>query len=352
MADAMRELADAFDDHTGEAHGAVSRLLSSSEGWAVDAMKEHWGKVKASHLEQLPEVARLFADAMDVVADVIYGMKIKAEIELGAMAASVGISIGLAFVTGGLSALIGAAEIAAMREVVRRIIREAADQIVDQVIAMVTEPVAAKLEGMVADAVLELATDAFSPGTGDGYGHGAGGGKGATGMNLNSAGGPGGGGSGGGGKGGNIRLDHAEYEKAAGDLGRISENSLTRLNGSLDRAHGANSRTKGKDTFTQGIDGIVDGGVKGLKKAVGAIIRHNGELVPKNMRDTSKNSQWSNDHIHLRLDGTSHGPCDADWRLKHLDLRRCWALHTVERVRSHHRLRTRCVGPRGFSRVR
>ncbi|MDI3409137.1 hypothetical protein, partial [Streptomyces cavernicola] len=36
MADSLRELADAFDDHAGEAHGAVSRLLSSSEGWAVD----------------------------------------------------------------------------------------------------------------------------------------------------------------------------------------------------------------------------------------------------------------------------------------------------------------------------
>lgn len=53
MADAMRELADAFDEHAGDAHGAVNRLLSSSEGWAVEALQEHWGKVKTSHLEQL-----------------------------------------------------------------------------------------------------------------------------------------------------------------------------------------------------------------------------------------------------------------------------------------------------------
>ncbi|SDO37632.1 hypothetical protein SAMN04487981_110162 [Streptomyces sp. cf386] len=217
MADAMRELANAFDDHAGEAHASVSRLLSSSEGWAVDALQEHWGMVKSSHLEQLPEAARLFADAMDVVADVIYGMKVKAEIELGAMAASAGVSIGLAFVTGGLSALIGAAQITAMREVVRRLIKEAAEEIVDRVIAMVTEPVAAKLETMVTDAVLDLASGAISPADGAGGGGGDGHGKGVPGMRLNSADGPDGGGGG-----GKMRIDHAEYDKAAGDLGRIS----------------------------------------------------------------------------------------------------------------------------------
>ncbi len=263
MADALRELADAFDDHTGEAHRAVNRLLSSSEGWAVDALQEHWSKVKASHLEQLPEAARLFADAMDVVADVIYGMKVKAEIELGVMAASLGIAIGLSFVTGGLSALIGAAEMAAMREVVRRLVKEAAEQIVERVLAMVTEPVAARLEHMVADAVLDLAAGAVSPaggsaGGGSPGGEGGGGG-GVTGMRLNSAGGPGGGTGDGGGGGGNggagrMRIDHAEYDKAAADLGRLSENSLTRLTGSLDRAHSANDRTRGRDPFTQGID--------------------------------------------------------------------------------------------------
>lgn len=282
MADAMRELANAFDDHTGEAHAAVNRLLSSSEGSAVDALQDHWGQVRASHLEQLPEAARLFANAMDVVADVIYGMKVKAEIELGVMAASAGVSIGLAFVTGGLSALLGAAQITAMREVVRRIIREAADQIVDQVMAMVTEPVAAKLESMVTDAVLDLASGALSPGATS-----SGGSTGAPAMNLNSAGGTSGGAGGGGA--GRMRIDHAEYDKAAGDLGRLSESSLARLSGPLDRAHNANNRTRGKDAFTQGIDSVVDGATKGMKKAVERIVKHTGETIPKNLRNTSEN---------------------------------------------------------------
>lgn len=153
MADAMREFAEKFEGHGGDAHKAFSRILSSSEGWAVDSMEKHWNQIKASHLEKLPELARLFADACDVLAEIIEWMKHKAEAELAIMAGSVGLSIGLAWVTGGLSAILGAAEIQAMRQVVKRIVDEAVDRIVDEVISKLTEPVNAKLEAMVEDMV-------------------------------------------------------------------------------------------------------------------------------------------------------------------------------------------------------
>lgn len=155
MADAMREFADQFEGHGAEAHAAVSRILASSEGAAVDALQEHWDLVKSGHLEKVPDIARLFSDACDVVADIIFGMKTKAEIELGAMAASIGVSLGLAVVTGGLSAIVGAAETAAMRQLIKRIIDEAADQIVDELLARVTEPITGRLEQMVEDTVLD-----------------------------------------------------------------------------------------------------------------------------------------------------------------------------------------------------
>lgn len=161
MATAMREFAEKFEGHGGDAHKAFSRILSSSEGWAVDSMEKHWNQIKTSHLEKLPELARLFADACDVLAEIIEWMKHKAEAELAIMAGAVGLSIGLAWVTGGLSAVLGAAEIQAMRQVVKRIIDEAVDRIVDEVIAKLTEPVNAKLEAMVEDMVLDLADGAF-----------------------------------------------------------------------------------------------------------------------------------------------------------------------------------------------
>ncbi|MGQ5640319.1 MULTISPECIES: hypothetical protein [unclassified Streptomyces] len=190
----------------------MEQILASSKGWAVQSMQTHWNQVKAGHLDKIPELARLFADACDVVADIIFGMKTKAKAELAVMAGAVVLSIGAAFITGGLSAVLGAAEITAMRQLVKRILDEAADQIVYELIAKVTEPVNAKLEAMVEDTVLNLANDAFSlppdpagagahAGGGDGGGHGHGHGHG--GMQLASAGGgfvlasAGGGGAGG-----------------------------------------------------------------------------------------------------------------------------------------------------------
>lgn len=276
MAEALREFAGTFEGHGEGAHAAVSRILGSSEGWAVDALEEHWSKVKSSHLDEVPNIARLFADSCDVVADIIFGMKTKAEIELGVMAASIGISIGLAFVTGGLSALIGAAETAAMRELIRRIIREAADQIVDELLARVTEPITGKLEAMVEDKVLDLADDAFSMPKS----HGSGG----TGMRLNSA----GGGSGGGG-GGRVRIDHDEHESGAEMLSRHGQDMQTKSLGQIGRAKGAFGRTRGRDPFTQAFDAVLDGALNGTEKAMKKVGKHLADSVPGNIRTTSRN---------------------------------------------------------------
>ncbi|MFF9626452.1 RHS repeat-associated core domain-containing protein [Streptomyces griseosporeus] len=297
MATSMREFADNFEGKGGDAHQAVTRILSSSQGWAVDAMEKHWSHVKAGHLDKIPELARLFADACDVVADIVYGMKIKAEIELGAMAASVGISLGLAAFTGGLSALLGAAEITAMRQAVKRIVDEAADRIVDELVARVTEPVNAKLEKMVEDAVLDLAEGAFSlppaPDAGGGDGGGGGGGKHGHGggMQLASA----GGGSmvlasAGGGPGGGVDLfiDHVEFEDGADKVSRHGGDLHTAVTAPLERAKGHFGRTKGKDAFTAPFESVLEGALKGSEKAVKKVVKHLAETVPDRVKATSR----------------------------------------------------------------
>ncbi|MFJ9039099.1 nucleic acid/nucleotide deaminase domain-containing protein [Streptomyces sp. NPDC102406] len=277
MATAMREFAEQFEGHGGDAHKAFSRILSSSEGWAVDSMEKHWNQVKGSHLEKLPELARLFADACDVLADIIFGMKTKAEIELAVMAGSVGVSMGLAVVTGGLSALIGAAEITAMRQVVKRIIDEAVDRIVDEVIAKITEPINAKLESMVEDMVLDLAEGAFHmpADTGDGKtGHG--------GMQLASA-------DGAGSPGGSKKrtyIDHIEFEDGADKVAGHG----THLKGTsthLSKARGAFGRSKGRDPFTNVFDPVLHGGLKGAEKALNKIGDHIAESIPKRVKGAS-----------------------------------------------------------------
>ncbi|GAQ57514.1 DUF6531 domain-containing protein [Streptomyces acidiscabies] len=284
MATAMREFAENFEGHGADAHLAFARILSSSEGWAVDAMERHWGQVKAGHLEKLPELARLFADACDVLADIVFGMKTKAEAELAIMAGSVGLSIGLAWVTGGLSAVLGAAEIAAMRQVVKRIVDEAVDRIVDEVIAKVTEPVNAKLEAMVEDMVLDLAEGAFSMPDSAG---GSGGKGGHGGMQIASAGG-GGGGTGGGGAEKVTRIDHTEFEGGAGKVAWHGGELRVAASSPLGRARGAFGRSKGRDPFTQAFDSVLHGGLKGTEKALDKVAKHITETIPERTRAASR----------------------------------------------------------------
>ncbi|WP_070019727.1 DUF6531 domain-containing protein [Streptomyces nanshensis] len=302
MADAMREFAEKFEGHGGEAHAAVNRILASSEGYAVDALKDHWGKVKGSHLDKVPEVSRLFATACDVVADIVYGMKIKCEVELGAMAASIGIGIGLSVVTGGLSALIGAAETAAMRELIRRIIKEAEEEIVARLLAEVTEPVTGKLEKMTEDMILDLADDAIhlppgdTGGGGDGGGGGGHDGGGHGGMKLASADGPSTGGGGGpGGGGGRMRIDPDEFDNGAEKLSRHGSDLHTNSLAPLGRAKGAFGRTKGRDPFTQAFDSVLHGALDGSEKALKKVAKHVGEGVPGGVRSMAKRHR-DNEH--------------------------------------------------------
>ncbi|MEU0074762.1 DUF6531 domain-containing protein [Streptomyces sp. NPDC006332] len=307
MADAMREFAEQFEGHGGDAHKAVTRILSSSEGWAVDAFEKHWNQVKVGHLEKLPELARLFADACDVLADIVFGMKTKAEIELGAMAASVGISAGLAVVTGGLSALIGAAEVTAMRQVVKRIIDEAVDRIVDEVVAKLTEPVNAKMEAMVEDMVLDLAEGAFSMPADGGGGQG---GHGKGGMQLASA----GGGDGGGGVGPAkvTRIDHVEFEDGAGKVSRHGNDLHAAASSPLGRARGAFGRSKGRDPFTQAFDSVLHGALKGTDKALGKIVKHVTETVPDRAKATSRLHKHNDIGVRDKADSIHVNKGDGD----------------------------------------
>ncbi|MEV1019984.1 DUF6531 domain-containing protein [Streptomyces sp. NPDC050264] len=283
MATAMREFAEQFESHGGDAHKAVTRILSSSDGWAVDAFEKHWDQVRTGHLEKLPELARLLADACDVLADIIFGMKTKAEIELGVLAATIAAAVATAVLTAGLSMLAVAGEMTAVRVIIKRLVDEAVDRIVDEVLAQITQPINAKLEAMVEDMVLDLADGAFSMPSGDGSGGGSGG---HGGMQLASSGGSGG--SGGGGPQKQTRIDHIEFEDGAGKVSRHGRDLHTAASGSLGRARGAFGRSKGRDPFTETFDSVLDGALKGSEKALGKVAKHVTETVPERAKATSR----------------------------------------------------------------
>jgi histone H3/H4 len=297
MADALREFAGDFEGKGGDAHAAITRVLSGSEGWAKDALEGHWSKVKASHLDEVPKIAKGFAEGLDLLAEIIFGMKRKAEIELGVMAASIGIAIGAAFLTGGLSALIGAAQTAAMRQLIKEIIDEAAERIVSEVVAKLSEPVTDKFNKIVEDAILDLADDALSlpPGAGSGVpalpsgsgGHGSG-----TGMQINSATGDGGmqlNSAGGGGGGGKMKIDPDEHDSGAAKLERVGIDMQTNATKALDRARTAHGRAKGKgEVLTQVVDEVAEGALGAAQKVVKRVGKHVAETAPRNLKLQAK----------------------------------------------------------------
>ncbi|MFE1309879.1 nucleic acid/nucleotide deaminase domain-containing protein [Streptomyces sp. NPDC058755] len=280
MATSIRDFADEFEGHGGDAHKAVTRILSSSEGWAVESMQSHWSHVKTSHLEKIPEVARLFADACDGVGQIIRGMKVKAGVELGVLAGTIVAELAATPLTLGISAAAAAGEIALMRTIVKRLIDEAVDQIVDALIAKVTEPVTGKLQELISDMVLDLAEGAFHPGANPG------------GMQLASAGGDSGG-SGSGGK--KTVIDHAEFEDGAGKVSRKGTDMGSQSQIHLGKSKHTFGRTKGKDVFTKAFDGILEDAIEGMEKAAKKVTHHVTDTFPERVKGASRH-QKRKDH--------------------------------------------------------
>ncbi|MEU6387986.1 nucleic acid/nucleotide deaminase domain-containing protein [Streptomyces sp. NPDC046939] len=278
MATSLRDFAEKFEGHGGDADKAVNRILSSSEGWAVESMQKHWSHVKAGHLDKIPEVARLFATACDGVGEIIRGLKVKAGVELGVLAGTIVAELAAAPFTLGLSAAAAAGEIALMRTVVKRLIDEAVDQIVDALISKVTEPVTGKLAELVSDMTLDLAEGAFNPGDNPG------------GMHLASAGDEAGG-SGSGGAGKRTVIDHLEFEDGAGKVSRHGSDMGSQSGVHLGKSRSAFGKTKGKDAMTSSFDAILEGAIDGLEKASLKVTKHVTDTVPDRVKAASRHQK-------------------------------------------------------------
>ncbi|QXE35643.1 DNA/RNA non-specific endonuclease [Streptomyces sp. GMY02] len=312
MADALREFAEDLEDDGQLANNHVQRLISSGHGEALDALNGHWGKVKDKHISDIASAARTIAGALDTAATAIEVMKGAAIVQLGYLAAEAGIALSLIPVTGGLSALFGAAAIRATQEVVRRLIREAADEAVGYIVAAMTEPAVAALENLAADLVVQLGATAMGLQDGvdlgqarqagtDGFREGVQGSKDA--MHLASAGGgdSGGGAGGGRGSGPGFHIEHAEHDFASTQLNGVSVSIHGKTAGKLTKARTAHGRTRGRDSIAEVIDPLADKAMEALEKAVRTMGDHVGQTLPQAVRRISDDHRNNDDDIRARL---------------------------------------------------
>ncbi|MFB7452950.1 DUF6531 domain-containing protein [Streptomyces sp. NPDC056194] len=305
MADALREFADDLADDGQLANNHMERLLSSGHGEAMDALNEHWTKVKGKHLKDMVSAARTIADALDLAAGAIEVMKGKALVELGVLAGQTGLAMALIPVTGGLSALLGAGAIAFTKKQLLKLITAAMEEAVGHVVSVMTEPVVSALENMAADLVVQVSMDALGVQNGvdldrtkqagkDGFDEGVQGAK--EGLNLASAGGDRGGA---GGKG--FHIEHDEHDQAGTKLNGVSVGIHGKTAGKLTKAKGHQRRNKGRDDIADALDPVIDKAMGALAKSAKTMGDHIGETLPKAVKQISKDHKNNDDAIRYRL---------------------------------------------------
>ncbi|MFJ3164386.1 RHS repeat-associated core domain-containing protein [Streptomyces kanasensis] len=279
MADALREFADDADGDAGAAHGHVQALLSTGGSESLTALDARWKKVQGKH-KDLGKAARTIAGALDRVADIIVARKIAAVGELADLAATVGVTLALAPVTGGLSTLIGGAKIAATRIAFKKILKEMAEAAVAEIVATLTEPAVAALETVAADLAIQTALNVT--GLQDGYNTGQTAQAAKDGMQLASAGGSGAG------AGGGPKIDHAAHERAGLHLNGVQVAMRDKTGSKLGKAKGHHGRAKGRDSLTAVLDKTIDGVMHKLTKALDDIGQHVGKTLPNALTRSSR----------------------------------------------------------------
>ncbi|MFG3489561.1 DUF6531 domain-containing protein [Streptomyces sp. NPDC047972] len=326
MADALREFADDLADDGQLANNHMERLLSSGHGEAMDALNEHWSKVKGKHLKDLVSAGRTIAGALDMAADAIEAMKWKAVAELGILAGQTGLAMALIPVTGGLSALLGAGAIAFTKKQLLKLITGAMEEAVGHIVSVMTEPAVAALEDMAADLVVQVGMDALGVQNGvnldqtkqagkDGFDEGVQGAK--EGLNLASA-----GSGGGGGKGKGFHIEHDEHDSAGTKLNGVSAGIHGKTTGRLTKAKTAQGRNKGRDNIADALDPVIEKAMGALVKSAKTMGDHVGETLPKAVRRISTDHKNNDDATRDRLarqrkddhdgKGNGRGPSRSD----------------------------------------
>ncbi|MGX1477888.1 UNVERIFIED_CONTAM: hypothetical protein RKD50_006696 [Streptomyces canus] len=322
MAQAMREFADDIDDGAADAHAAISDLIGTNEGLAVQALEMHWSKVKGTHLTNLAEAGRLAATALDGVAVLIEGAKLAAIVQLGILAAEIAAAIAAAPVTLGLSTLGGIAGTQATRIAVKRIFEEVCEEVVSRVMDIAMGPVYQSLGNMAGDLVVQLGGNALGTQHGvdlgqtakagqEGFGEGVDAAK-SGGMQLASAGGSSGGsmqlagadggsGSGGSGGGGQFSMDLESYDRAGTQLKGAGSKIRDGAGSKLSRAKSTHGRTKGKDAIADAANAMLDQVMDGIEKGVKRSASHLDENMTGGLKQMAKRHRDNDDETALSL---------------------------------------------------
>ena len=145
----VRDFASNLDAAHQGATSTIHAMQEHYQGSSYEQLVAAWSQMSSSHMQDLQEGAKVVAEALDIAADAIVGLKTAAIAELIVMAATFVADQAAAVLTFGIAEAAEAAIIAAGRKVVDFLEQEIIGQIMGQVIGAAVVP----LEGLVEKAV-------------------------------------------------------------------------------------------------------------------------------------------------------------------------------------------------------
>lgn len=170
----LRDFASGLQDAHQQAQQTVQQLGQSYQGSGYEALMAKWGSTSTQHLNELVEGCHVVADALDVAADAIIGLKGAAIAELVVLAATFVADQAAAALTFGIAEAAEAAVIAAGRKAVDFLEQEVIQHVTEQVVNAAVTPLMDKVAAAVSGLVFEAAQAAVGGGSaggaaGDGF---------------------------------------------------------------------------------------------------------------------------------------------------------------------------------------
>jgi hypothetical protein len=151
----LRTYASSLSDTHGVARAQISALSGTYASPSYEVLAERWAHFSSTHVSQLVEACHLLADALDVAADVVVGVKGAIIAALVAMAAEFVAEQAAAVATFGLAEFASMAIVETTKLLVRDALNQLEQQLIAEVLQAALSPLESRLESAVQGMVLQ-----------------------------------------------------------------------------------------------------------------------------------------------------------------------------------------------------
>ncbi|MEU3688059.1 hypothetical protein [Streptomyces narbonensis] len=273
-------------DDTWAAHKHIERLLSSGSGEAMDALGQHWSKVKDRHAASIEAAAKSSATAMALIADRIEAAKLMVVSIAAQLSSATGAGTATGPLTFGASQAAVAEAVAESRPRAQSIVTGCLEGAYQDLVRLQKDPSVAALEGIAAD--LAAGVGGAAGGVAGGVGGGAGRGWGLpSGTGRAIAGG--------------VHVDHAEHQLAAGKLREVATTVLGTTAGTLSQAAGHHATAAASGSLGAALAPQANSVLDRLSKANSAFGDHLNGSLPDAVLLISTSQQTTDDDNKQRM---------------------------------------------------